>query len=404
MRPAVAERHAEALRVADDRVGAHLARRRDERQRQQIASRPRPARPPRAPARSIGRRSTIPPRSSGYCSSRPNARDSASSDSCADRRPRARMSSGSARPRSTSSVCGKQPFDDQKHALPARRRRLLRLQAMEHRHRLGRRRALVEERRRRDVHAGQILDDRLEVQQRLEPALRDLRLIRRVRRVPAGILEHVPQDDARRDAAVVAQADVGAGDGVARRDRRAGGGDIVLGLALGQVERRVARMPGGIVWSISASSDGTPIAASIAARSAASGPMCLDWKEPGVWGHRAMLNAECSMLNAEVRTDSRGDVAATSSSRCTAPRPADRRRRRSPSHDHPRLVRVGVHRLRLLAERRLTSVTSPLTGAYSSETALTDSIVPKTSPFLSCGRLPAARGRRRRRAASGRSR
>ena len=29
-----------------------------------------------------------------------------------------------------------------------------------------------------------------------------------------------------------------------------------------------------------------------------------------------------------------------------------------------------------------TSVTSPLTGAYSSETAFTDSIVPNTSPLL----------------------
>ena len=34
------------------------------------------------------------------------------------------------------------------------------------------------------------------------------------------------------------------------------------------------------------------------------------------------------------------------------------------------------------ASRVFTSVTSPLTGQYSSETALTDSIVPKTSPFL----------------------
>ena len=45
---------------------------------------------------------------------------------------------------------------------------------------------------------------------------------------------------------------------------------------------------------MSASSDGTPIASSIAARSAAFGPMCLDWKEPGVSGVIcAMLNAEC---------------------------------------------------------------------------------------------------------------
>ena len=64
--------------------------------------------------------------------------------------------------------------------------------------------AFVEERRRRDVHAGQILHDRLEVQQRFEPALGDLGLVRRVGRVPAGILEHVAQDDRGRDAVVVA--------------------------------------------------------------------------------------------------------------------------------------------------------------------------------------------------------
>ncbi len=111
---------------------------------------------------------------------------------------------------------------------------------MEHRHRFGRGRALVEERRRRDVHARQIPDDGLKVQQRLEPALGDLGLIRRVGRVPAGILEHVAQDHARRDAAVVAHADVRAGDGVARGDAAQAAQVGVLGFAFGQVERRAA--------------------------------------------------------------------------------------------------------------------------------------------------------------------
>ena len=54
------------------------------------------------------------------------------------------------------------------------------------------------------------LHHRLEVEQRLETALGDLSLIRRVRRVPARVLEHVPQDDGRRDGVVVAEADVAA--------------------------------------------------------------------------------------------------------------------------------------------------------------------------------------------------
>ena len=36
MRPAAAERHTEALRVADDRIRAHLSRRRHQRQREEI--------------------------------------------------------------------------------------------------------------------------------------------------------------------------------------------------------------------------------------------------------------------------------------------------------------------------------------------------------------------------------
>ena len=40
-------------------------------------------------------------------------------------------------------------------------------------------------------------------------------------------------------------------------------------------------MPGGIVWSISASIEGTPMARNSASRAAASGPMWRDWKEPG---------------------------------------------------------------------------------------------------------------------------
>ena len=58
---------------------------------------------------------------------------------------------------------------------------------------------------------------RLEREQRFEAALRDFRLVRRIRRVPAGILQDVAHDHARRDAVVVAEAEERPEDLVARR-------------------------------------------------------------------------------------------------------------------------------------------------------------------------------------------
>ena len=61
-----------------------------------------------------------------------------------------------------------------------------------------------------------------------------------------------------------------------RRDAAQAAQIRVLGFSLRQVERRAAadRWWNGLVDS--ASSDGTPIASSIAPRSAGPGPMCLD--------------------------------------------------------------------------------------------------------------------------------
>ena len=49
---------------------------------------------------------------------------------------------------------------------------------------------------------GEVGHHRLEVEERLQPALADLGLVRRVGRVPGGVLEHVAQDHRRRDRAV----------------------------------------------------------------------------------------------------------------------------------------------------------------------------------------------------------
>ena len=74
-------------------------------------------------------------------------------------------------------------------------------------HRLGRCRRLVEERRIRHRQPRQVGDDRLVVEQRLEAALGNLGLIRRVGRVPGGVFEHLAQDDLRRMGVVIAQPD-----------------------------------------------------------------------------------------------------------------------------------------------------------------------------------------------------
>ena len=235
VRSAVPERHAEPLRVADDDVGAHLSGRSDQRQRHQIA------RHGDEQARRMGlvdRRPQIGDRPAIVRVLQQQAERVLHRDArrVADLEPDVERLGPAAqdvdRLRETA-------VRDEEHALlPCRR--LLRLQPVEHRHGLGRRGALVEQRRRRDVHPGQVLHDRLEIEERFEPALRDLRLIRRVRRVPAGILEDVAKDHARRDAVVVAHADVRPGDGVARRDAAQPAQIPVLGVGFGQIEGAAA--------------------------------------------------------------------------------------------------------------------------------------------------------------------
>ena len=79
-------------------------------------------------------------------------------------------------------------------------------------HRFRGRGGLVQERCVRDIEFGQIDDHLLEIEQRFEPALRDLRLVRRVSSIPAGIFENVSLDHGRRNAVVIAGADKRAGD------------------------------------------------------------------------------------------------------------------------------------------------------------------------------------------------
>ena len=81
--------------------------------------------------------------------------------------------------------------------------------AERHAHRLGGGGRLVEEGGVGHFEAGQVAHHRLEIEERLEPALGDLRLIGRVRGVPARVFEDVPLDDARDVAVGVSHAQEG---------------------------------------------------------------------------------------------------------------------------------------------------------------------------------------------------
>ena len=102
------------------------------------------------------------------------------------------------------------------------------------RHRLDGRSPFVQQRRTGDREPGEVLDDGLEVQERLEPALGDLRLVGRVRGVPARVLQDSTSDDARSRRAVVALADHRGPQDVPARDRAEFLQHAVLGGRTGQ--------------------------------------------------------------------------------------------------------------------------------------------------------------------------
>ena len=109
------------------------------------------------------------------------------------------------------------------------------------RHRLRGGAGLVEQGGVGDRQPGQVGDHRLEVEQRLEAALRDLRLVRRVGRVPGGVLQQVAPDHRRRDRAVVALPDHGHPDGVAGGDPPQLREGLLLGPRGGQRRQRRGR-------------------------------------------------------------------------------------------------------------------------------------------------------------------
>jgi hypothetical protein len=114
-----------------------------------------------------------------------------------------------------------------------------------HRHRLGRRGRLIQHRRVGEVHAGEIRDHGLEVEERLEATLGDLGLVGGVGGVPGRVLEHIPLDHRRGDGSGVPLTDEGPDDPVP-----AGVGaelfeGVGFGASLGQAERGAVTDRGG---------------------------------------------------------------------------------------------------------------------------------------------------------------
>ncbi len=106
-------------------------------------------------------------------------------------------------------------------------------------HRLGGRGRFVEQRSVRHRQAGQVDADLLEVDERFEPTLRHLGLVRRIGGVPAGVLQHVPPDRLRHQRVRIACPDEAPPDVIPVRQRLQLGERSRFGRRRRQVQRLV---------------------------------------------------------------------------------------------------------------------------------------------------------------------
>jgi hypothetical protein len=107
-------------------------------------------------------------------------------------------------------------------------------------HRLGGRRRLVQQRGTSDRQPGEVGHHGLEVEQRLQAPLGDLRLIGGVCRVPGRVLQDLTRDHGRADRAVVAEPNHGTQHPVAPSQTPQLANDGRLGLGGREVERHLA--------------------------------------------------------------------------------------------------------------------------------------------------------------------
>ncbi|KAF1054979.1 MAG: hypothetical protein GAK41_00467 [Burkholderia gladioli] len=199
VRAAEADRHAEALGVADRDVRAPFARRRQHRQREQVGRHQHVA---ADRVHGFGQRAIV---------------AHVAVDARVLQQHAERVGLGGLRDRAGDH------FDADRHGARADHFERLRQHvvgheeavrlrlavALQQRHRLGGGGGLVEQRGVRDGQPGEVDHHLLEVQKRFQAALRDFWLVRRVGRVPGGIFEHVTQDHGRRMRVVIALADEG---------------------------------------------------------------------------------------------------------------------------------------------------------------------------------------------------
>ena len=210
MRAAAAHRHAEPLRRADRNVGAPLARRREQRERQDVGrhdERRLPRMDPRGEAApvvhgAVGRGILHEhPETVGRVERRGDVAhdhlDAERAGPRAEHLDRLRM----------------HPRVDEERGTLARGG------APGERHGLRGGGRLVEQRSVGDRHAGEVADHRLKIDERLHPSLADLGLVGRVGGVPGRVLEDVPQDHARGVGGVVALPDKTLEEAVPSGDR-----------------------------------------------------------------------------------------------------------------------------------------------------------------------------------------
>ena len=209
MRPAAAHRHAETLRRSDDHVGAPLARWREKRQREEIGG------DDDVPAGRVHRRrerakvAHVAVRAGILEQDRKRPRiGRVGRGSGHDVDPERRRARAHDVDRLGEDVGG---YEEPVASAVA--------EAVAQRHRLGRSSRFVEHRRVGDRHPRHVADHRLEIDECLEPSLRNLGLVRRIGGVPRWIFQHVAQDHAGGVRAVVPLADERLQYPVLRRDR-----------------------------------------------------------------------------------------------------------------------------------------------------------------------------------------
>ena len=238
VRPAEAHRHAEPLGGADRDVRAELAGRCQQRQRQQVGGH-RGQRAPGAGRLDRGRR--VADRAAGSRVLQQHAEqlavrlrgDQPRADLGGDQLDAQRLGPGGQHGQGLRQAVGVGQEDP---ALPGG--------PPGQGHGLGGRDRLVQHGRAGHRQPGQVLDHGLEVEQGLQAALGDLRLVRRVGGVPGRVLQHVAADHRGGHRAVVAQADHRGEHLILVSQAAQLGQRLVLGQGPGQAQRAVGQRGG----------------------------------------------------------------------------------------------------------------------------------------------------------------